>query len=135
MVLMAGMDLPLSAIREQVASAIHLIVQQTRFACGTRMVTSVTEVTGIESGKLQLQELFRFVNMGYGNDTGASRIRGHFSGYDMAPTFYESLRASGRALDMEIFKPTLVDDFLYDEPADMDGLDLTDGGFMREAAK
>jgi pilus assembly protein CpaF len=135
MVLMAGMDLPLSAIREQVASAIHLIVQQTRFACGTRMVTSVTEVTGIESGKLQLQELFRFVNMGYGDGTGASKIRGHFSGCDMAPTFYESLRASGRALDMDIFKPTLLDDFLDDGQADMDGLDLTDGGFMREAAK
>jgi len=135
MVLMAGMDLPLSAIREQVASAIHLIVQQTRFACGTRMVTSVTEVTGIESGKLQLQELFRFVNMGYGDGTVASKIRGHFSGCDMAPTFYESLRASGRALDMEIFKPTLVDDFLNDEQADMDGLDLTDSGFLREVAK
>jgi len=110
-------------------------VQQTRFACGTRMVTSVTEVTGIESGKLQLQELFRFVNMGYGDGTGESKIRGHFSGCDMAPTFYESLRASGRALDMEIFRPALLDDFLDDGQADMDGLDLTDGGFMREAAK
>jgi pilus assembly protein CpaF len=114
MVLMAGMDLPLSAIREQVASAIQLIVQQTRFACGTRMVTSVTEVTGIESGKLQLQELFRFVNLGYGNGAGNSKIRGYFTGCDMAPTFYESLRASGNALDMDIFKPVLADDFLDD---------------------
>ena len=135
MVLMAGMDLPLSAIREQVASAIHLIVQQTRFACGTRMVTSVTEVTGIESGKLQLQELFRFVNLGYGDGTGTSKIRGHFSGCDMAPTFYESLRASGRALDMEIFKPVPSDGFLDDGSEDMDDMDFADGGFLREAAE
>jgi pilus assembly protein CpaF len=130
LVLMAGMDLPLSAIREQVASAIQLIVQQTRFACGTRMVTSVTEVTGIESGKLQLQELFRFVNLGYGNGGGASKIRGYFTGCDMAPTFYESLRASGNALDMDIFKPVLSDDILdhgLDEVADTD--------FMRGAVE
>jgi pilus assembly protein CpaF len=128
MVLMAGMDLPLSAIREQVASAIQLIVQQTRFACGTRMVTSVTEVTGIESGKLQLQELFRFVNLGYGNGAGNSKIRGYFTGCDMAPTFYESLRASGNALDMDIFKPVVANDFLDD------GLDdMADADFMRGA--
>jgi pilus assembly protein CpaF len=118
MVLMAGMDLPLSAIREQVASAIHLIVQQTRFACGTRMVTSITEVTGIESGKLQLQELFRFVNLGYGNGAGNAKIRGYFTGCDMAPTFYEALRFSGRKLDMNIFKPVPIDD-VFDN--DLDG--------------
>jgi pilus assembly protein CpaF len=129
MVLMAGMDLPLSAIREQVASAIHLIVQQTRFACGTRMVTSVTEVTGIESGKLQLQELFRFVNLGYGSgDHG--KIRGYFTGCDMAPTFYEALRFSGRTLDMSIFKPAPIDDF--DERLDaIEEPELHDTGFAR----
>jgi pilus assembly protein CpaF len=108
MVLMAGMDLPLSAIREQVASAIDLIVQQTRFACGTRMVTSITEVTGIESGKLQLQELFRFVNLGYDTQAPGSRVRGYFTGCDMAPTFYEELRASGNWFDMAIFKPSVA---------------------------
>jgi pilus assembly protein CpaF len=127
MVLMAGMDLPLSAIREQVASAIHLIVQQTRFACGTRMVTSITEVTGIESGKLQLQELFRFVNRGYGS--GASgKIRGYFTGCDMAPTFYEALRFSGRTLDMNIFKPASIDDAF-----DL-GIDEADDGGVAEAS-
>jgi pilus assembly protein CpaF len=135
MVLMAGMDLPLSAIRDQVASAIQLIVQQTRFACGTRMVTSITEVTGVESGKLQLQELFRFVNLGYGNSTGASKIRGYFTGCDMAPTFYESLRASGNALDMEIFKPVLVDDVLDDGLDGIGGSERADDDFMQGAAK
>lgn len=131
MVLMAGMDLPLSAIRDQVASAIHLIVQQTRFACGTRMVTSITEVTGIESGKLQLQELFRFANLGYGN---SAKIRGYFTGCDMAPTFYESLRFSSRPLDMDIFKPVVINeetDGGFDEPGEPE---LADTGFSRGGA-
>jgi pilus assembly protein CpaF len=134
MVLMAGMDLPLSAIRDQVASAIHLIVQQTRFACGTRMVTSITEVTGIESGKLQLQELFRFVNLGYGNNNDNTKVRGYFTGCDMAPTFYESLRFSGRTLDMDIFKPVVIDDRLDDRLDRIDEPALADADFLRGAA-
>lgn len=102
MVLMAGMELPLLAIREQVASAVHVIVQQTRFACGSRKVTGIAEITGMESGKIQIQELFRFVNTGYG---GANdRVTGYFTGCDMAPAFYEDLRTSAHALDMSIFK-------------------------------
>ncbi|MDB5795903.1 MAG: type secretion system protein [Noviherbaspirillum sp.] len=103
MVLMAGMDLPLGAIREQIASAVDLLVQQTRFACGTRMVTSITEITGIESGKIQIQELFRFVNRGYTGPKG--KVAGHFSGCNMVPGFYQELRAAGNDLDIDIFKP------------------------------
>jgi pilus assembly protein CpaF len=103
LVLMAGMDLPLSAIREQVASAVDLLVQQTRFACGTRMVTSITEIAGIESGKIQIQELFRFVNLGYTGPDG--KIHGRFSGCNMVPGFYQELRAAGNDLDIGIFQP------------------------------
>jgi len=108
MVLMAGMDLPLTAIREQISSAVHLVVQQTRFACGSRKVTSITELTGMESGKIQMQELFKFVNQGYTdpNAPGGSKVRGYFTGLDMVPSFYEELRAIGSKLDMDIFKPT-----------------------------
>jgi pilus assembly protein CpaF len=60
LVLMAGMDLPLTAIREQIASAIDIVIQQTRAADGRRRVTSIVELTGMESGRIQLQELFRF---------------------------------------------------------------------------
>ena len=109
MVLMAGMELPLSAIREQVASAVHLIVQQTRFACGTRAVTSITEITGMESGKFQIQELFRFVNRGYANTADGAKVQGYFTGCDMVPSFYEDLRSVGKALDMSIFKPAAPD--------------------------
>lgn len=109
MVLMAGMDLPLTAIREQIASAVDVVVQQSRFACGSRKVTSITELTGMESGKVQLQELFRFVSQGYGNPDqhGLKRVQGYFTGCDMVPNFYEELRAVGGDLDMHIFKPTL----------------------------
>jgi pilus assembly protein CpaF len=103
MVLMAGMDLPLVAIREQITSAVDIVVQQNRFACGSRLVTSITEITGMESGKIQVQELFRFHNQGYG--AGGGKVQGYFSGCDMVPTFYEELRATGSALDMAIFKP------------------------------
>ena len=105
MVLMAGMELPLQAIREQVASAVHIIVQQTRFACGSRKVTGISEITGMESGKIQIQELFRFVTKGFAGEGG--RIDGHFTGCDMIPTFYEELRGAGRDLDMEIFQPSV----------------------------
>jgi pilus assembly protein CpaF len=113
MVLMAGMDLPLMAIREQIASAVDMIVQQTRFACGTRMVTSITEITGMESGKVQIQELFRFVNLGYTGSNG--KVTGYFTGCDMVPGFYEELRATGNALDMSIFSPARY------EPATSEG--------------
>lgn len=105
MVLMAGMDLPLVAIREQICSAVDVIVQQTRFSCGSRMVTSIAEVTGMESGKIQLQELFRFHNQGFRGRE--NKVHGHFTGCDTVPSFYEELRSAGRDLDMGIFKPVI----------------------------
>jgi pilus assembly protein CpaF len=96
------MGFPLVAIREQIASAVDLVVQQTRFACGTRAVTSITEVTGIESGKVQMQEIFRFQPQGLGAN---GRVRGFFTGCDLVPEFYEELAAGGHTPDLSIFKP------------------------------
>jgi pilus assembly protein CpaF len=60
--LMSGVSLPSRAIREQIASAVHLIVQQTRMADGSRRITAISEVTGIEDdGEIQMNDLFRFV--------------------------------------------------------------------------
>jgi pilus assembly protein CpaF len=100
MVLMAGMDLPVTAIREQVASAIDIIVQQTRFSCGTRKVTNIVEVTGVESGKIQLQQVFSFVQTGIGAD---GKTKGHFRGHGFVPEFYEELAAVGVPLDLTVF--------------------------------
>jgi pilus assembly protein CpaF len=103
MVMMGGMDLPVMAIREQIASAVQLIVQQTRFACGTRKVTSITEITGMERGVIQMQEIFRFQRIGF-YDNG--KIRGQFMPSGYVPTFYEELRDFGVELDLNIFGDT-----------------------------
>ncbi|RTZ41133.1 FHA domain-containing protein [Candidimonas sp. SYP-B2681] len=61
MILMAGMDVPLAAVREHIAASIDFIVQQARLSNGRRLITSIVEVTGMESGRIQTQELFRYV--------------------------------------------------------------------------
>jgi pilus assembly protein CpaF len=101
MVLMAGLDLPVSAIREQISSAIDIVVQQTRFACGTRKVTHITEVTGVESGRIQLQDIFEFKQTGV---DAAGKTQGYFTGCGFVPEFYESLRRIGVPLDIGIFE-------------------------------
>ncbi len=101
MVLMAGMELPLAAIRDQITSAVDIIVQQTRFACGSRKITHIVEVTGMEAGKIQLQELFRFVSGGYGAE---GVIEGRYAGCDLLPTFYDELLVTGLAPDPSLFR-------------------------------
>ena len=103
MVLMAGMDLPVTAIREQVASAVDLIVQQTRFACGSRKITRITEVTGVETGKIQLQDLFQYVETGF---TPEHKTDGYYTGCDAVPEFYDKLRQMGVPVDLDIFRKT-----------------------------
>ena len=100
LVLMAGMDLPLAAIRDQVVSAVDLIIQQARLADGRRVVTGIVEVTGIESNKIQLQELFRFEQQGRDAQGG---VVGRFNGCDAVPAFYDSLREAGIPLDLTLF--------------------------------
>src|SRR5690606_8954710 len=68
MAMMSGMDLPMKAIREQVASAIDIIVQQTRFPDGTRRITHITEVTGMEGEVISLQDVFKFEQEGFDGD-------------------------------------------------------------------
>jgi pilus assembly protein CpaF len=100
MVMMAGMDLPAQAIREQIASAIHLIVQQTRFSCGSRKVTSISEIAGLESGRIQLSEIFRFNQQGYDKD---GRVKGTFDATGLVPEFYSDLVRRGIDVDVKLF--------------------------------
>ncbi|MGC9217256.1 ATPase, T2SS/T4P/T4SS family [Acidithiobacillus sp.] len=101
MVLMAGMELPLTAIREQIASAVDIILQITRFSCGSRKVTSICEVTGTESGTIQLQELFTFKQQGY---DAAGKVKGVFRATGALPEFYEVMRERGLPVDLSIFQ-------------------------------
>jgi len=100
MVMMAGMDLPIQAIREQLASAVDIIVQQTRFSCGTRKVTSICEVSGIENGVVQLGEIFKFVQTGR---DAKGKVVGEFTATGVVPRICEELRSSGLPVDMSIF--------------------------------
>ncbi|MGV8992223.1 MAG: ATPase, T2SS/T4P/T4SS family [Thiobacillus sp.] len=100
LILMAGMDLPLAAIRDQVVSAVDIIIQQARLADGRRVVTGIVEITGMESNKIQLQELFKYEQKGRDSN---DRITGHFSGCNAVPSFYEGLREAGIPLDLSIF--------------------------------
>jgi pilus assembly protein CpaF len=101
MVMMSGMDLPVQAIREQVASAVDMVVQQTRFSDGSRRVVNITEITGVEGGTIQMQDIFVFEQTGF-NEQG--RVVGHFKATGRVPEFYEDLRKRGITVDMSIFK-------------------------------
>lgn len=101
MVLMAGMDLPVQAIREQIASAVQLIVQQTRFGDGSRRITSISEITGMEQSTIQLNEIFRFQQVGFDEN---GRIKGHFQATGQVPEFYEALAKRGIPVNLDIFR-------------------------------
>ena len=101
LVLMAALDLPVSAIREQVASAVHMIIQQTRFPCGSRKITRITEVVGVESGTVQLQDIYTYQQEG---QTAEGRVRGTFMATGAIPTFYEELRDIGVEVDLKPFE-------------------------------
>jgi pilus assembly protein CpaF len=79
LVLMAGMDLPLKVVREQIRSAVHLIVQQARLSDGSRKVVSITEVTGMEGDLLTIQELFRYAHGTFENTGLQSSAKGRFA--------------------------------------------------------
>jgi pilus assembly protein CpaF len=100
MTLMAGMELPVLAIREQIASAVDVVVHQARFADGSRRITSIMEITGMESGRVQMQPLFEF-RAALGQRGTA--VLGSFEPCNTVPAFYEGLRASGVTLDLSLF--------------------------------
>jgi pilus assembly protein CpaF len=101
MVLMAGMDLPLRAIREQIASAVDLVVQQGRLRDGSRKVTYITEVVGMEGEIITLQDLFTFDQEGV-NDEG--KLIGRLKPTGIRPRCYDKIVQHGIRLPMDIFR-------------------------------
>jgi pilus assembly protein CpaF len=93
LVLMAGMDLPLKAIRQQIASAINLIVQLNRLKDGSRKVTSVSEIIGMEGDTITMQEIFVFEAQGADPETG--RIIGQFKATGIRPQIINRLFEMG----------------------------------------
>ena len=101
MVAMASLNLPDKAIRQQVASAINLICQVSRMADGTRKVTSISEITGMEGDVITMQDIFVFERTGI-NDKG--KVTGRFRATGIRPKASERLAASGIKLPMELFE-------------------------------
>ncbi|MDA1044395.1 MAG: ATPase, T2SS/T4P/T4SS family [Verrucomicrobia bacterium] len=102
MVLMSGMDLPVRAIREQIASAVDLIVHESRFSDGTRKVTHVTEIVGLEGNQITMQDIFEYVQTGIDSE---GRVEGYFQPTGAVPTFVEEIASRGIKLDHSMFNP------------------------------
>jgi len=103
LVLMAGFDLPVRAIREQMASALDVIVHLSRLRDGTRRITHITEVQGMEGDVITLQDIFLF-DFGMGVDEHG-RFKGHLKATGVRPKFAEKLADYGIRLGQEVFQP------------------------------
>jgi len=104
MVAMGATHLPERAIRQQIASAVQLVVQQTRLSDGSRRVTSVSEITGMEGDVITMQEIFLFEKLGIGPD---GKVIGRFRATGVRPKCGERLRAAGIHLPAEMFEGSL----------------------------
>lgn len=100
MVLMAGMDLPVRAIREQISSAVDLIIQQSRLKDGSRKITHITEVQNMEGDVIVLQDIFEFVQTGVDEN---GKILGSFASTGIRPKFMEKFELNGIGLPRNIF--------------------------------
>jgi pilus assembly protein CpaF len=100
MVAMANLNIPEKAIRQQIAAAVNLIVQVTRLSDGTRKITSITELTGMEGGIITMQDIFLFERLGLRED---GKVRGRFRATGIRPKCSDRLAASGVKLPADMF--------------------------------
>lgn len=103
MIAMAGIEMPLKAVRSQISSAVNLIVQASRLQDGSRRMTSITEITGMEGDVISMQELFRFQRTGL---TPENKIIGHFTATGVRSHYSERFRLWGYDLPAAIYEPT-----------------------------
>jgi pilus assembly protein CpaF len=104
MVLMAGAELPSRAIREQIASAVHLIVHQMRLRDGSRRIVNITEVLDFDGERVEVQDIFCFRQTGVDED---GRVIGYLTATGVLPRCLDQLQAAGENLDPSIFTPLL----------------------------
>jgi pilus assembly protein CpaF len=106
MILMAGIELPLKVVRQQIASAVDLIIQQTRLKDGSRKVTAITEVAGMEGDTIILTDIFRFDQTNISQD---GKVLGDLKPTGIRPLFSTRLEASGFKLKPEVFGVSVAD--------------------------
>lgn len=104
MVLMAGMDLPERAIREQIASAVNVVIHLSRLSDGSRKIMNISEITGMEGQTIVMQDIFVYAKKGIGPD---KRVLGEFIPTGVRPWFMEKLRVSGFEVLMHMFEKTI----------------------------
>lgn len=102
MIAMAGIEMPIKAVRSQIASAVNVIVQASRLQDGSRRMTSITEITGMEGDVIAMQEVFRFQRVGL---TPENKIIGHFTATGVRSHYSERFRLWGYDLPANIFEP------------------------------
>jgi pilus assembly protein CpaF len=101
MVMMAGMELPIKAMRQQISSAVDLLIQANRLQGGPRKVTSITEVMGMEQDIIIMQEVFRYRQLGVDQN---GRAHGQFEATGVRPSFMARLESSGIKLPSNLFQ-------------------------------
>jgi pilus assembly protein CpaF len=106
MIAMSGIDMPIKAMRAQIASAVNLIVQASRLQDGSRRMVSITEVTGMEGEVISMQEVFRYQRVGLTPD---NKIIGHFTATGVRSAFSERFRMWGYDLPSTIFEPFVAE--------------------------
>ena len=102
MVMMSGMELPSKAIREQIASAVDIIIHESRLSDGSRKVVAITEVTGLEGSQIVMQDIFAFNQTGVGEN---GKVLGEFKPTGAVPTWLDELSGRGITVDTRIFDP------------------------------
>ncbi len=107
LIMMAGMDLPIKVIRQQIASAIDLVVQQTRLKDGSRKVVAITEVAGMEGETIVLSDVFKFEQVGV--DPSTHKIIGEMKPTGIRPMFYPRLEAAGFKLGAQVFGANIAE--------------------------
>ncbi|NRB33920.1 MAG: CpaF family protein [Rhodobacteraceae bacterium] len=106
MIAMAGIEMPIKAVRSQIASAVNLIVQASRLQDGSRRMVSITEITGMEGDVISLQEIFRYQRVGLTPD---NKIIGHFTATGVRSNFSERFKQWGYNLPTQIYEPTKME--------------------------
>ncbi|WP_458789883.1 CpaF family protein [Yoonia sp. MH D7] len=106
MIAMAGIDMPIKAMRSQISSAVNLIVQASRLQDGSRRMTSITEITGMEGDVISMQEIFRYQRVGLTPD---NKIIGHFTATGVRSHFSDRFKLWGYDLPAQIFEPMVAE--------------------------
>jgi pilus assembly protein CpaF len=106
MIAMAGIEMPIKAVRSQIASAVNLIVQASRLQDGSRRMTSITEITGMEGDVISMQEIFRYERLGLAPD---GKIVGRFTATGVRSAYADRFRAWGYDLPASIYEPVAAE--------------------------